>query len=117
MPRPIPLGVPGVQGPLRHVALVDPDELPPVVPLQHTGQLRRPDLAAIAEHRSQIAGQRIIALPSYMGVIVSSHVTKSGSTISGDIPEIVVVKTNPGYSNDPGHPGSGTVQAIYCHIS
>jgi hypothetical protein len=52
-----------------------------------------------------------------MGVIVSSHVTKSGSTISGDIPEIVVVKTNPGYSNDPGHPGSGTVQAIYCHIS
>jgi hypothetical protein len=57
------------------------------------------------------------ALPSYMGVIVSSHVTKSGSTISGDIPEIVVVKTNPGYSTDPGHPGSGTVQAIYCHVS
>jgi hypothetical protein len=56
------------------------------------------------------------ALPSYMGVIVSSHVTKSGSTISGDIPEIVVVKTDAGYSNDPGHPGSGTVQAIYCHV-
>jgi hypothetical protein len=51
-----------------------------------------------------------------MGVIVSSHVTKSGRTISGDIPEIVVVKTNPGYSTDPGHPGSGTVQAIYCHV-
>jgi Bacterial Ig-like domain (group 3) len=54
-------------------------------------------------------------LPSYMGVIASSAVDKSGSTISGTGPTIVVVKTNPGYSNNPGHPGTGTVVAVYCH--
>src|SRR5207244_944191 len=56
----------------------------------------------------------VSAIPSYMGVIVSSQVTKSGSTISGNIPEIVVVKTDAGYSNDPGHRGTGTVLAVYC---
>jgi len=54
-------------------------------------------------------------LPSYMGVIASSKVAQSGSTISGTGPIIVVVKTNPGYSTDPGHPGTGTVVATYCH--
>jgi len=53
-------------------------------------------------------------LPSYMGVIASSAAHQSGSTISGDGPIIVVVKTNPGYSTDPGHPGTGTVIATYC---
>jgi hypothetical protein len=56
------------------------------------------------------------SIPSYMGVIVSSQVTKSGRTISGDIREIVVVKTDPGYSNDPGHHGIGTVLATYCSV-
>ena len=54
-------------------------------------------------------------LPSYMGVIASTTVGKSGSAISGDGPVIVVVKTNPGYANDPGHAGTGTVVATYCH--
>jgi hypothetical protein len=54
-------------------------------------------------------------LPSYMGVIASSAAAQSGSTISGTGPIIVVVKTNPGYSTDPGHPGTGTVVAVYCH--
>jgi hypothetical protein len=54
------------------------------------------------------------AIPSYMGVLVSGHVTQTGSTISGDIPEIVVVKTDAGYSHDPGHRGTGTVLAVYC---
>jgi hypothetical protein len=54
------------------------------------------------------------AIPAYMGVIVSSTVTKSGSTISGDIFEIVVVKTDPGYAGNPGHAGTGTVVAIFC---
>ena len=53
-------------------------------------------------------------VPSLMGVIVSSHITKSGSTISGDIVHIVVVQTNPGYQPDPGHPGTGTVIAQVC---
>jgi hypothetical protein len=53
-------------------------------------------------------------LPPVMGVVVSSSITKSGSTISGDVPEIVVVTPNPGYEPDPGHPGTGTVVAEYC---
>ena len=55
------------------------------------------------------------SVPSEMAVIVSSSVTKSGPTISGDISEIVVVTTNPGYAPDPGHPGTGTVVSILCH--
>ena len=41
----------------------------------------------------------------------ASKVTQSGSTISGNIAKIVIVKTNPGYQPDPGHPGTGTVVA------
>ncbi|HEX8919726.1 MAG TPA: hypothetical protein VF898_14580, partial [Chloroflexota bacterium] len=54
-------------------------------------------------------------IPSYMGVAVSSGVTMSGSTISGNITSIVVVKTNTGYQPDPSHPGTGTVIATFCH--
>ena len=53
-------------------------------------------------------------LPAYMSVIVTSKVTKSGSTISGTIVKIVIVKTNAGYDSDPGHPGTGTVVATVC---
>jgi hypothetical protein len=54
-------------------------------------------------------------LPSYMGVIASSAAGQFGNTISGNDPVIVVVQTNPGYTTDPGHPGTGTVVATYCH--
>ncbi|HWR59460.1 MAG TPA: Ig-like domain-containing protein, partial [Thermodesulfovibrionales bacterium] len=54
------------------------------------------------------------SIPTYMAVIVSSNVTKSGSTISGNIKKIVIVKTNPGYASDPGHPGTGTVVGVVC---
>ena len=37
-------------------------------------------------------------LPAYMGVFVSSSITKHGSSISGDIQHIVVVQTDPGYA-------------------
>jgi len=50
-----------------------------------------------------------------MGVLASTKVTKSGSTISGDAKRIVVVKTDPGYSPNPGHAGTGTVVAEFCH--
>jgi uncharacterized repeat protein (TIGR01451 family) len=53
-------------------------------------------------------------LPAYLGVVVSSSVSKSGSTISGNIVHIVVVKTNPGYSSNPGHEGTGTIVATFC---
>ena len=54
-------------------------------------------------------------VPAYMGVLVATKVTKSGSTISGDAKSIVVVKTDPGYAPDPGHAGTGTVVGVFCH--
>jgi hypothetical protein len=45
-------------------------------------------------------------VPSYVAVIVSSNVAKSGSTISGNIKAIAIVKT------DAGGVGTGTVVAI-----
>jgi uncharacterized repeat protein (TIGR01451 family) len=53
-------------------------------------------------------------LPAYMSIIVASKVTKTGSTISGSIVHIVVVRTNAGYDSNPGHPGTGTVVATIC---
>jgi hypothetical protein len=54
------------------------------------------------------------SVPSYMGVIVASGISKAGSTISGNSVSIVVVKTDPGYAPNPGHPGTGTIIATYC---
>jgi len=53
-------------------------------------------------------------LPAYMGVIVSSKTSMSGSQISGDTLHIVVVQTNTGYKPNPGHAGTGTVIAQVC---
>jgi len=53
-------------------------------------------------------------LPDFMGVIVTSSVSKSGSQISGNTVHMVVVQTDPGYSNNPGHAGTGTVVAQIC---
>jgi len=53
-------------------------------------------------------------LPTYMGVIVASSVTQSGSTDSGNAVHIVIVRTKPGYQPDSGHPGTGTVEAQVC---
>ena len=49
-----------------------------------------------------------------MGVIVSSRVTQSGSIISGDIRQVVIVRNDPGYGPSPGHPGTGTEIAVVC---
>jgi hypothetical protein len=54
------------------------------------------------------------SIPSYMGVLVSTSVKATGSTISGNITKIVVIKTDPGYSPSPGHPGTGTYVGTYC---
>ena len=53
-------------------------------------------------------------LPAYMGVIVTSATTQSGSQISGNTPHIAIVKTNPGYGPAPGHAGTGTVVTQVC---
>lgn len=54
------------------------------------------------------------SIPSYMGVLVSTAVNKSGATLSGDTTKIVVIKTAAGYSPSPGHSGTGTYVATYC---
>ena len=53
-------------------------------------------------------------LPEFMGVIVTSSVHQSGSQISGNTVHMVVVHTDPGYSNNPGHAGTGDVVAQIC---
>jgi len=53
-------------------------------------------------------------VPPYMAVVVSSDINKSGSTISGDVQSVVIVKTDAGYASDPGHAGTGTVVAKLC---
>jgi hypothetical protein len=53
-------------------------------------------------------------LPQFITVIAASSITKTGSEISGNIPMLVVVETDPGYEPNPGHPGTGTVVSISC---
>jgi hypothetical protein len=42
-----------------------------------------------------------------MAVIVTSSASKSGASITGNVTNVVIVKTNPGYS--PSGTGTGTV--------
>lgn len=53
-------------------------------------------------------------LPAFMAVIVSSSISKSGSSISGNVVHEVIVRTNGGYAPNPGHAGTGTVVATIC---
>ncbi len=53
-------------------------------------------------------------VPAYMAVVVPSKVTQSGGTVSGNIAEIVIVKTNSGYQPNTADPGTGTVVATLC---
>lgn len=53
-------------------------------------------------------------LPPLIEVLVSSSVTKHGRVISGDVTEVALVATEPGYGPNPGHAGTGTVVAIGC---
>jgi hypothetical protein len=60
------------------------------------------------------SGNPPASVPDLMTVIVSSHVSQTGSQLSGDVAHIVVVKTDPGYAPDPGHAGTGQVLATLC---
>jgi hypothetical protein len=53
-------------------------------------------------------------VPSYMGVIVASKITKTSNKINGNYIRIVVVKTNPGYAPGPENSGTGTIVATFC---
>jgi hypothetical protein len=52
------------------------------------------------------------SVPQYIGVLITSQVSKSGSTISGNTVGIAVVSVDPGYGAAPGHPGTGTIVAV-----
>lgn len=56
----------------------------------------------------------VSVIPGYMGVAVSRSISKDGSTISGTIVSIVVVRTGPGYGTAPGHDGAGQIVATFC---
>jgi len=49
-----------------------------------------------------------------MGVLVASSATKTRNDVNGNWWKIVVVKTDPGYAPNPGHPGSGTIVGTFC---
>jgi hypothetical protein len=49
------------------------------------------------------------SVPTYILVLVASHISQSGSTISGNVTRLAVLKTDPGYARNPGHPGTGTL--------
>lgn len=53
-------------------------------------------------------------VPAYMAVIVASAISKSGSTISGNIRGLAIVRTNSGYGGNPGHAGRGTIVQMLC---
>lgn len=53
-------------------------------------------------------------VPSYMGVIVASSADKNKKGIHGQWAKIVVVKTDTGYSTNPGFAGTGTIVATFC---
>ncbi len=60
------------------------------------------------------SGNPSASLPAYMAVIVSSSVSESGAILSGDTLQVVIVHVAPGYANDPGHTGTGTIVAVLC---
>jgi hypothetical protein len=54
------------------------------------------------------------SIPAFITVIAASSITQSGSEITGNIPEMVLIETDPGYEPNPGHAGTGTVVAVVC---
>ena len=56
-------------------------------------------------------------LGEYVAIVVASNITKKGSTITGNVTEIIVVKTDSGYGPNPGHAGTGTVLQVLCSAS
>jgi hypothetical protein len=53
-------------------------------------------------------------IPNYLVVIVSSQISQSSSTESGNITHVVVVQVEPSYGPAPGHTGWGPIVAWLC---
>jgi YVTN family beta-propeller protein len=53
-------------------------------------------------------------IPGLMAVLVTSSVSQQGSNASGNITQIVIVKTDPGYQSNGGHAGTGTIVGTIC---
>jgi hypothetical protein len=53
-------------------------------------------------------------VPSFITVIASNSIGKSGPIISGNDRKIVVVRTDPGYGPSPSQAGTGIVTSIIC---
>ena len=54
------------------------------------------------------------AVGDVIPVIVASAIDKTGPVIAGNVDEVVLVQTDPGYGPAPGHAGTGTVIGIAC---
>ncbi len=54
------------------------------------------------------------SIGSDIAIIVTSTVTKDGNNEGGNIVEILIVHTDPGYAGNPGHAGTGTVTSVVC---
>ncbi len=54
------------------------------------------------------------AVEGVVPMVVSSQIIKSAAVISGDTVAVVLVRVDPGYEPDPGHPGTGTVIGVVC---
>jgi len=53
-------------------------------------------------------------VPRFITIMVASSATKSVSAISGNVTRVVIIKVDPGYTNDPATPGTGTVYSVVC---
>lgn len=90
-------------------------------PRSFKGFADQPAAPACGQHWSAAPGNSTPPpdgpLPGLMAVIVTSSVHQTGSEISGDIVEIVMVKTGSGYEPNPGHAAWGTIVAVVCGSS
>ena len=55
-----------------------------------------------------------MSVPSYTAMLVTNSITKSGTTIFGTKPSLVIVRANADYQSSPGHTGTGQVVAVLC---
>src|SRR6185295_4969810 len=51
------------------------------------------------------------SVPAYMSMVVTTKINKSGNNLTGDIVKTVIVKVDPGYSDNPGHAATGAIIA------
>ncbi len=53
-------------------------------------------------------------VPTYTAMIVATTITQTGSKTAGDAAHIVIVRTDPGYAPNPGHPGTALIVGVLC---